>query len=117
MDFTDDEVKKIWKRRRSLSRRRYFYFKWLESKLIPPVPVRPTDATSSAADDVAGRSRGGCDQSIYGHKTMDESHDGNKDGIDQSGPLNGGDMPTVIAPETGVEATLTMDDDHESGPS
>jgi hypothetical protein len=117
MDFTDDEMEKLWKRRRKLGRRRYFYFKWLESKIISTVPVRPTDATLPAAGNVAGRA--GCrrDHSIDGHKTMDESHDENKAQPDQLRSSTGGDMPTVIAPETGAEATLNMEDDHESGPS
>jgi hypothetical protein len=111
MDFTDDEIKKLLKRRRTLSRRRYFYFKWLES-LISHVPVRPTDATLPAAGNVAGRSRGGCDQSIYGHKTMPERDDENTAQLDQLRSSNGFRLSDDRELKTGAEATPDMDDDH-----
>jgi len=110
MDFTDDEVKKILKRRRTLSRRRYFYFKWLES-LISTRACPTKDATLPAAGNVAGRPRR-LDQSIYGRKTMDASHDENKAQPDQLRSSSGGDMLTVIAPKTGAEAT-SYNDDHD----
>ena len=117
MDFTDDEVKKILKRRRVLLRRRYFYFKWLES-LISTRACPTKDATLPAAGNVAGRSRGGCDQSIYGRKTMPERDDENKAQPDQLRSSIGGSVPHGMSRNAGAEATPDMDDDHaDRGPS
>jgi len=56
---------RVIRRYRNVQRKRYFYFKWLESQPIPPVPVRPTDATAPAAGAVAGRAGSRRDHSIW----------------------------------------------------